>query len=83
MVSKITLFEIHLDDARFGTNETVEESPETTVESSESSPSVAKLVLASLFLSVAVTVLVRRLFGGADDEFEAETESPVEVEIET
>jgi len=82
MVSKITLFEIHLDDARFGTNETVGDSDEEPVEPSESSPSVAKLVIGSLFLSVAVTVIVRRLFGDGEEETEV-TESPVEVEIDT
>ncbi|QCC49883.1 hypothetical protein [Halapricum salinum] len=82
MVRKITLFEIHLDDARFGTNETVEESEDTVADTQSDGPSVAKLVFASLFVSVAVTVIVRRLFGAGDDGFE-ETESPVEVEIDS
>jgi len=82
MVRKITLFEIHLDDARFGTNDTVEDRDEDSVEPNESGPSVAKLVFASLFLSVAVTVIVRRLFGDGDEGPE-ETESPIEVEIDT
>jgi hypothetical protein len=80
MVREITLFEVHLDGARFGTNETATSDEEQNAE--QDGPSVVKLVLASLFLSVAVTVIVRRLFGDEADE-QAEAEDPIEVEIES
>jgi hypothetical protein len=80
MVREITLLEVHLDGARFGTNETVASDDEQPTE--QEGPSVAKLVLASLFLSIAVTVIVRRLFGDETDE-QTETEDPIEVEIES
>ncbi|MFW5978317.1 MAG: hypothetical protein ACOCP2_03685 [Halohasta sp.] len=83
MVDEITLFELHLDDARFGTNDTVATDQSVSDADTETSgPSVAKLVLASLFLSIAVTVLVRRLVGD-DTEDADESDDPIEVEIET
>lgn len=93
MVSKITIFELHMDSPRFGTNETVEELDEEVVESFEEDtasdsggPSLGRLVVMSLFVSVAATLLARRLFGDEDVEeapIEIDTtEEPADLEIE-
>ncbi|WP_229114362.1 hypothetical protein [Halapricum desulfuricans] len=93
MVQKLTLFEVHLDDARLGTNDMQEASdaeaagterheigePETTARK----PNVRRLVVASLVVSVVVSAIARRLF--ADDEPAAsieidETDAELDVE---
>lgn len=78
MVSKITIFELHVDDARFGTNDTIEdaESVETVESTPESGPNVGRLVLASLLVSVVATLVARRLFGGTDET----DERPIEID---
>ncbi|MFB6189319.1 MAG: hypothetical protein ABEI57_05500 [Halapricum sp.] len=78
MVSKITIFELHVDDARFGTNDTIEDAEpvDSTEFTPESGPSVGRLVLASLLVSVVATLVARRLFGGTDDT----DERPIEID---
>ncbi|MEF8825680.1 MAG: hypothetical protein V5A34_09410 [Halapricum sp.] len=92
MVEKITLFELHADDARFGTNDDlgdstrVTEHAETDPEASEKGGlSVRRLVLASLFVSIAVSAIVRRLFADAEPtEASIEIEDPdAELEVES
>lgn len=96
MIEKITFFEVHLDDARFGTNDTVnedveavvadEDHVEAVVAAPDDSSGVARLLVASLFVSVGAALLARRLFG--DDADDAEpieldtTDDATAVEIE-
>lgn len=90
MVDKLTLFELHMDSPRFGTNETLAEEIETddTVEeTTREGPRFGRLVLASVAFSIAMTLLARRLVGGDDteqieiDEFEqSDDETTIEVE---
>ena len=90
MVEKITLFELHLDGAKFGTNDDVEETPtvetlQAVAETGRDGPGVGRLLAASLFVSVVATVLARRLFGDDDtsDPIEIETdEYEADIEIE-
>lgn len=90
MVEKLTLFELHMDSPRFGTNDTIaEEIDEGDVEEAVDAPegpSFRRLVLASIAFSIAVTLLVRRLTGGEDTEaidieaVDDDLETPIEVE---
>lgn len=67
----VTLFEIHLDDAKFGTNDQHEAPPEPAGGGSGAGRAIA-LVLLSVALAVGATLAARALLGeGAADEREA------------
>ncbi|MFW6448015.1 MAG: hypothetical protein ACOC0X_00580 [Halobacteriota archaeon] len=83
MVSKITIFEVHFDDARFGPTLARSDDEETTVESAEedaTSRSPLPGVLALLGVAIAVGVLVRRRRRTDDEQVEIELADGVPAE---
>ncbi|MFB6201733.1 MAG: hypothetical protein ABEI98_06955 [Halorhabdus sp.] len=90
---KLTLFEVHLEDAAFGPNaarDRSETDDEPTVEAASSDSSgisIGRLVVASVVLSVAVSILARKLVGDEDEPEVAidapeETDGAVDVAVE-
>lgn len=83
VLDKLTLFEVHLEDASFGPNLGPEESEgvdEPTVEDEPADGggiSVGRLVVASVVLSVVVSVLAWKLTGD-DEESDVAIDAPEE-----
>jgi len=93
VLDKLTLFEVHLEDASFGPNVTGDRSEaedEPTVEDEapeESGISVGRLVVASVLFSVVVSLVAWKLAGEDEDPDVAidapeETDDAVDVTVD-
>ncbi|MFW5974544.1 MAG: hypothetical protein ACOCPZ_04115 [Natrialbaceae archaeon] len=99
VLENLTLFEVHLENARIGPNRATASNPEgaaedasgdreeTVDDTADGGPSIGRLVVASVLLSVVVSVLAWKLASDDEDpevaiDAPAETDEGVDVTVE-
>jgi len=86
VLENLTLFEVHLDNARIGPSIDDEDDPETdaptaddTTDGDGCGSSVGRLVVASVVVSIVVSLIAWKL-AGDDEEPEVTIDAPAEID---